>query len=293
MSKKFQIKQSNKVKKENDNNLYVPTVLSLLEHDETIMSDVQKAILIEEIEELPQIQEGQINLAGIYAYDLGDKLEVKAYIRNGLSTGVKLETIPFVIQNSKEEILAYQIFSLEDLGEIPAHSARPIKVYFDKKNLRVDSIPADDWKIAFDARVKAKRTINTQYENLPEGIEIDDKLVFDKFLNELPELKEGEFTISTFSVGIQKGGNILVTLVMRNGTEKPITIEKMPVTLKDANGTVVKAELFDLGKFSISPFMAKVCNLAFPTGVNVEQDTRLEGWTVSFQLEPVGNDANK
>lgn len=283
MVKKVQNNEQDEVKK--DEVLEVPTVLSLLEHDENVMSDVQKEILEEEIAELPPIQEGQLNVAGIYAYDLGEKVEVKVYIRNGLSKKVNFGYIPFFILNSKEETLAYQIFNLESLGDIPPHSARPVKLYFEKKNVNVDQIPIDDWKIAFDTKLQVARRVKTEYENLPRDIEVEDKLVFDNFLKELPELKEGEFSVSTFSVGVQKSGNILVTLVMRNGTNKPIQLDKIPLSIKDANGTVVKSQLFKLNSFFVSPFKAKVCNFAFPINLKVEQDIALENWSVSFKLE--------
>lgn len=276
----------------NDHKLYVPTVLSLLEHDENVMSDVQKEILEEEIAELPQIVEGQLNVAGIYVYDLGEKLEVKAYIRNGLSEKVILRKVPFYISNSKDEILAQQMFNLESLGEIPPHSARPVKLFFEKKNVKVDKIPMDDWKVVFDARLRATKTVKTQYEDLPEGIDIGDKLVFDNFLNELPELNEGEVSISTFSIGIQKGGNIIVTLVVRNGNNQSINMEKIPVTLKDGSGTVVKSELFTLNNFKVDALKARICNLVFPTGVNVEEDIALKDWSVKFGLEELGSKSN-
>lgn len=290
MEKKM--KEANSKVNANDDKLYVPTVLSLLEHDENVMSDVQKEILEEEIAELPQIVEGQLNVAGVYVYDLGEKLEVKAYIRNGLSEKVILRKVPFYILNSKDEILAQQMFNLESLGEIPPHSARPIKLYFEKQNVKVDTIPMDDWKVQFDSRLKASKTVKTQYEDLPEDIDIEDKLVFDNFLNELPELNEGEVSVSTFSVGIQKGGNILVTLVVRNGNNQSINMEKIPVTLKDGNGTVVKSELFELKNFTVNALKARVCNLVFPTGVNVEEDVALKDWSVSFRLEELGSQSN-
>lgn len=65
--------------------------LSLLEKDQDVMSKVQKEILEEELDELVPIKEGEINVAGIYAYDLGDKYEVKAYLRNGIEKQINLK----------------------------------------------------------------------------------------------------------------------------------------------------------------------------------------------------------
>jgi len=287
MVKNVQNKKLNTVKKIEDDKLEVPTVLSLLDYDENVMSDVQKEILEEEISELEPIKEGQLNVFGIYAYDLGDKFEVKVYIRNGLSSSIKLGYMPFIILNSKNKTLAYQIFNLESLGEIPSHAARPVKLYFQKKNVYVDSIPMDDWYVAFDTRVDVKRRVKVEYENLPKDIGVEEKIVFDNFLKELPELNEGEFTVSTFSIGVQKNGNILVTLVIRNGTNKQISLDKIPMTVKDANGTVVKSNLFKLNDLSIGAHRARVCNFAFPTGLTLEEDVALNNWTVEYKLQKV------
>lgn len=107
--------------------------LSLLEKDQDVMSKVQKEILEEELDELVPIKEGEINVAGIYAYDLGDKYEVKAYLRNGIEKQINFEEIPFKIINSKGELLASQTFDLKSMGNIPSYCARPCVLYFDKK----------------------------------------------------------------------------------------------------------------------------------------------------------------
>lgn len=284
MVKKAQRNESDKAKKVKDIREEVPTVLSLLEHEAVVMSDVQKEVLQDEVSELPAIKEGDINVSGVYAYDLEDKIEVKIYIRNGLSQNVNFDYIPFIIVNSKGDVLAYQMFNLKELGDIPPHSARPWKLYFDKVNV-YSKIPMDDWKISFDSGLKVEEFIDVEYENLPEGIGAQEKSVFDKFLMELTKLKTGEFSVSTFSLGIQKDGNMLVTLLMRNGSAKPIKIDKIPVTVKDTKGNVIKSNLFELDEFIVSPFKAKICNFAFPTTLKLEEDVALNEWNVSFKLE--------
>ncbi len=287
MAKKIQKNETNKAEDINTETLEVPTVLSLLENDDNVMSDVQKDILEDEISELPPIKEGQLNVSGVYAYDLGEKLEVKVYIRNGFSEEIVLDNVPLVIYNSKNEMLAYQMFSLKKLGSIPPNGARPLKVYFEKKNVYVEKIPMDDWNIGFDTDIKAARKVNVNYEKLPKSIELEDKLVFDNFLRGLPDLKEGEFAISTFSVGIEKDGNIIVTLVMRNGNTKPIGLKEIPITVVDPNGNVVKSNLFKLEDFEVGGLSARIFNFAFPTNLKLEEAASLDDWKVTFNLEQV------
>jgi SLAP domain-containing protein len=292
MVDKSQNIEANNIENIEDNREYVSTSLSLLEHDKNVISDVQKEILKDEILELQQIKEGEVNIAGVYAYDLGEKVEVKVYIRNGLAKSVNFGNIPLLVSNSKNETLAYQVFNLSSLGNIPAHCARPVKLYFEKENVNVDKIDINDWNIAFDTKVKVSGKIKPGYENLPEEIAEKDKSIYDDFLSELPELKEGEFTISTFSIGLQKDGSILITVVMRNGNDKPINIQKLPITLKDARGITIKSEIFELKDFTVKPFKAKICNLVMPTTLRLEKEAALKNWSVSFTLENVGIKVN-
>ena len=278
--------------KENTSEEYVSTVLSLLDAEENIVSDVQKEIFEDEIKELPPIKKGHLNVSGVYVYEAEDKLEVKIYVRNGLSHNLNLTKIPFVIRNSKGDILASQEFNLASLGTLPPRSARPLKLYFDKKNVKVDKIPEDDWHIALNGKFVITSKIRPIYEGLSEEITVKDKLVFDKFLDELPEMEEGQFSISTFSIGLQKNGNILVTAVMRNATNKPITVDKIPMTVVDAKKRAVKSEKFVLENFTVNPYRARVCNFAFPTNVHPEEDTALNDWSVAYKLVDINGGKN-
>ncbi|MBV4419618.1 SLAP domain-containing protein [Clostridium tyrobutyricum] len=267
-----------------DNIEYVSTKLSLLDNDNVVISDVHKEILEDEIKELPPIKEGQLNVSGVYIYDQGDKYEVKIYVRNGISDNLNLEDIPLVIKNSKDEILASQQFDFRGLGQLPPHSVRPIKVYFDKKNVKVDSIPEDDWEIALNGTFKVTKKVRPIYEGLPENIEDNDRKVFEDFLSGLPELEEGQFSISTFSIGINTDGSILATCVMRNAAQKPIVIKKIPITLLNDKNQVVMSNKFELADFEISPYRARLCNFSFQTGVKPEKAQELKGWSIAYKL---------
>lgn len=259
--------------------------LSLLEKDNVVMSNVQKEILEEELDELVPIKEGQINVAGIYVFDMGEEYEVKLYLRNGLAKEVNFEDVPFRIINSKGETLAYKIFDLRKLGNIPSYAARPWKLYFDKEDdLKVDKIDSDDWKIVFDSNIKALRNIEVEYENLPEGIDESSKKVYDEFLKELPDIKEGEVSFSTFSIGVSKEGTLLVTIVIRNASKKAVNIEKLPMSVKDEKDRLVVSEVFEIDDLKVMPLKAKVCNFAFKMNVTPESNIPLDSWKIEYQV---------
>ncbi|WP_446898508.1 SLAP domain-containing protein [Clostridium sp. LBM24168] len=266
-----------------DEERYVPTRLSLLDKDDVVISDVHKEILEDEIKQLPPIRQNELNVSGVYIYDQGDKYEMKVYVRNGLSENLNLEDIPFVIRNSKGDILASQIFDLRRLGQLPPHSVRPIKIYFAKENVKFDSIP-EDWELALNGTFKISRKVHPRYEGLPEKMSDKDRQVLEQFLEGLPELEEGEFSISTFSIGIDAEGSILVTCVMRNASLKPISLSKIPITLLNEDNVIVYSDEFQLDNFEVSPYRARLCNFAFPTNVKPDKPQELKGWSIAYKL---------
>jgi len=280
---RYMVKKTDNKLQDNDREDYVSTKLSLLEKDSVVVSDVQKEIMEDEVKELPPIKEGELNVSGVYLYEYEDKYEMKVYVRNGLSENLNLEDIPFVIKDSEGNIIADQIFDLRKLGQLPPHSVRPIKVYFDKKNVKFDIIP-ENWELALSGTFKISRKVRTRYEGLPEDIEDKDRQVLEQFLEGLPELEEGEFSISTFSIGINTDGSILATCVMRNASLKPISLSKIPVTLLNEDNVVVYSNQFELDNFEVSPYRARLCNFSFQTNIKPEKPQELKGWSIAYKL---------
>lgn len=277
------VKKVENSEKQNDKNQYVSTKLSLLGKDDVVISDVHKEIMEDEIRELPPIKEGQLNLSGIYIYDVGSKYEVKIYVRNGLPDNLNLEDIPIVIRNSKGEVLASKMFDFRKLGELPPHSVRPLKLYFDKEDFKADAIP-DDWEVALNGTFKITRKVKPVYEKLPENIEDKDRQVLEQFLEGLPEIEEGQFSISVFSIGINTNGNVLVTCVARNASPKSIELNKIPITVLNEDSRIVYSNQFELDDFQISPYRARLCNFAFPTDIRPEKPQELKGWSIVYKL---------
>ncbi|MFD3155974.1 SLAP domain-containing protein [Haloimpatiens sp. FM7330] len=262
----------------------VDTELSLHPKQENVVSDFQKEFIEDEIKDLPPIKEGDINVSAAYIYDIGDKYELSIYIRNGLTKPINLEKVPFDIVNSKDEVLASQIFDLKEMGKIPAHSVRPWKIYFDKENVNVDEIPQDDWKIVFDSRIKAIRYVKVQLEDLPEDIAEDKREMLQQYVNDLPKLKDGDFSISTFYVKEEEDGSLGVTLIMRNGTNKAVELGKLPVTIYDAEGKLATKGVFENINVQINPYKATVREFVFLKEQRLPGDFNFEKWTVKFEV---------
>lgn len=261
----------------------VKTELSLLQRNEDIISDVQKEILEEEISELHSIKENDINISTVYIFDNGEELESKVYFRNGLNRDVNFEFVPLILLNSKEEEIASNTFDLREMGNIPPGGARPWKIYFDKKLVKMEKFENEHCKIVFDHKLKAVNYADIEYEQIPQMFE-GYRSVFEKFLYELPRIEKGQLSISTFDLVLSEDGKIIITLVIRNSTGKDIQLNEIPITIKDENDTIVTSNKFLLDNFMVKTMKAKICNLVIETDMKVENGVSMKDkWKVIFQ----------
>lgn len=259
--------------------------LSLTEREESIISNVQKGNLLEELNSFPSIYEGEINIAGVYAFDMGKFWEVKAFLRNGTNGPVNFENVALVITNSKKEILADQFFHMQDVGDIPPYSARPYKLKFYKTSIHVKKIPSDDWIIAFDRRkTTTAHYENFEFEGLQEELSKENISILNRFLRELPKVEQGKIDIAKFSIGIGADGKIMISMVARNGFHLPLTIGKLPVTVKNEEGNVIFSAIFDLQNVKINPEKARLLTLTGDTGIHPDKDMDLSNCTIEFRI---------
>ncbi|AEB75412.1 hypothetical protein ADU80_05980 [Clostridium botulinum] len=262
----------------------IKTEISVHPGMEGSISKFQMECLEDEIKILPDIKDGEVDVNTDFFFDLGDKYEASVFIRNGLATGINLEKIPFIVLGKNDEELGRKVFNLREVGEIPARSVRPWKIYFEKDELEVGENNLKDLKIIFDSRLKAAGVVKVRYENLPGGIQGQERKKYEDFLENLPLLREGQVTMTAYDVHITEEGKIAVELVIRNGRHNGVDVERVPLSVYDANHKLVVSGVFYLEDVSISPISAKVYSFSFSKEEILREDFDLKKWTVEFML---------
>jgi SLAP domain-containing protein len=261
----------------------IETKLSLPENLDNIVSDVQKEILNDEVAQLSPIKENDINISTVYVFENKDNIEAKVYFRNGLSRKINFEYLPLIMVNSKDEIIAKKTFNLKEMGDFPPDSARPWKLFFDKSEVNMNKFSPEDCKVIFDTGLKAVKyaPITLDEDSVGEKKYVS---MFQDFMKTLPGVKRDNISISKFKIALQEQGKIIVTLIVRNGCNKSINIEKLPITIKDEKGTIVASGIFETNGLKVEPMKARVCNFTFNTNVNMELEHSvvLDNWNVVF-----------
>ncbi|MBU3190275.1 SLAP domain-containing protein [Clostridium bowmanii] len=255
--------------------------LYLNDGHEAAHADAKKEFYREELESLPDMNEGDININTTYVFDLGDKVEVGIYFRNGLSKEINFDKLPLMILNSKDEVVANQIFELREVGNIPPYSAVPWKLYFDKKNIFIDTIALKDGlHIVFDTNIKAYNSANIEFENVPNDSEFK-KL--HKYLNEMLPITSGDVNVSLYKILSGESGELKISIIVRNASDKKIKVEKIPVTIKNIdNAKIVAVGTFDTSNIEINSLKAKFFNLEFKAEQLLEKGCNIDNLAIYF-----------
>lgn len=257
--------------------------LHLNEYDRGVMSDFQKEFLREELAELPPLGDEQVSIDGIYTFDVGDKIEVSVYLRNGMSSQINFHEVPLEIVSKNGDLLAKQTMDMKDFGMLPPFSARPYKVYFDKSNVFVDTILNDDFRIQFEESLSTINTIKLEFEELPEGIDHELKSSLVKFLDKLPLIKAGNVSIEIFKTLKCMDNSISIVFLICNGYDKTIKLEKFPIVVKDEQGKLVASGIFNIENVIVNPHKARVYDFTITEDHIVNKDFDIECCTVHFK----------
>jgi SLAP domain-containing protein len=243
-----------------DKNEYVDLKLSLEPEKMSTMSEIHKEYIIDEISKLPPLKPGQINLNAVYAFDMGDKLEVHAYVRNANSIAINFGKVQLKIINTKHEIIAKQIFQLSSIGDIPPFSVRPFKVFFDKSNVYTNDIKNEKWKLVFDSNFAIKNTVKIELENI-QPVHLEECKTF---LKNLPNIDQGNISISLYKVNKRENDDLAISVLIRNATDKGLNISKLPINIKDIeNNQALISGVFNIEKIVVNPYKAQIINLVF------------------------------
>lgn len=259
--------------------------LSLEPERGQIISKVQKEIIEEDLKNLDPLKENDINISTTYVFDMGDKLEASIFFRNGLSNPINFDELALTLVNSKNEEVATEIFLLREVGTIPGKSARPWKLYFDKEKMAKVPDTLEDYKVIFNKDIKAISTVEVEFENIPSNMNMDLQRNLQKYLKSLPIIKKGDVTFNTYEVKLKNDSSIVITIVVRNGAEKKVKVEQLPITLYDANYKKVSSMLLDINNLDISPLKARVYNLVLNFDPEKYSEYNFEKLSVQFEKE--------
>lgn len=204
---------------------------------------------------------------------------VKAFFRSSLSQPIELGEIELFILDKEDNRVASQTFNFKELGVIPPESARPWVFNFNPTSIEAEEAPADGWKIAFNLislRGHQLDLDDTWKTQLPK--EQQESLA--NIVKDLPKLGKTEVNFTGLQAKLQEDNSLHTSIFIRNGNDKAINLEQLPLEIVDARGELVAKGSFKLDPIlTVQPNSTKPWTFIFPADLVTAEGMDLSRWT--------------
>lgn len=240
--------------------------------------------------ELQPLKPNQLSLSAINIEEnpRNGAWNVKVFFRSSLPEPIELGEIELLILDKDDKRLASQTFHFQDLGVIPAESARPWVFEFDKSSIEpgVEEVPKEDgWKIAFNLISLRGHQLDldeTWKQQLPQ----DQQEALEKIVKDLPKLGKTEVNFTGLQAKLQNDKSLHVSIFIRNGNDKAINLEQLPLEIIDARGKQVAKGSFKLEPvLTVQPNTTKPWTFIFPAQLVDVKGIDLSRWTARVPQE--------
>ncbi|OPJ65084.1 SLAP domain-containing protein [Clostridium oryzae] len=249
-------------------------------------SSFRMGLMEEEVKEINEkfpLEENSVNIQLAYANETDEGLEVSFYIRSTMKNNINFEIIPLELIKDGQ-VVGSQVFNLSAIGNVPAYSAVPYTVEFDKKSLKTDDF--SDLKVVFSQAnaLKALKTLDLDISNIPEQLQYKYKKQLEEYSKSLPRVRKDSIDLHVYTVSFDEDKNLDVVMLIRNGYDKEIKIEKFPITIYDKNNTVIyTGEYYSEEGIVISASTSKLITITFDEVFLLNNEGDLSEFRVEFK----------
>lgn len=271
------VKSSGKSSKQ-DANRDVETKLSF--HPEWNVPQEQKYVFNFLANDLAPLKPNQLSLSAInIETGAAGSWNVKAFFRSSLAEAIELGDIELLILDKDDNRLASHYFDFKELGVIPAESARPWIFNFPKATITAEDVPAEGWKISFNLLSLRGHQLDlddTWKKQLPETEQ--EKLA--EIVKTMPKLGKTEVNFTGLQAKLNDDNSLHASIFIRNGHDKAINLEQLPLEIMDARGVVVAKGSFKLDPvLTVQPNTTKPWTFIFPDSLVSADGMDLSRWT--------------
>ncbi|MED2970917.1 accessory Sec system S-layer assembly protein [Bacillus sp. OV194] len=232
--------------------------------------------------QLPKLKPNQISISKIDVVSDDDSFMVNAFIRNTLSKSIRFEEVTLLLLDTEGTVFARKTFDLELMGDLPANTCQPWIFLFSEEDLLGNGFPAEEeWRIAFELKKKApsehQLMLHESWENSLNDMQ---KTRLYEMVNNLPPLTAGEINFMGIEARIGENSDLSVTLLIRNGSDKDIKVEQLPLCFEDASGELTAKGAFQLTDFEVKANTSKPWTFIFPEALLLNKTPDLSAWKV-------------
>ena len=256
-------------------------ITKLSYHPEWNVPNEQQYIFKFLANELQPLKPNQLSLSAINIEEdtMSGNWNVKAFFRSSLNQAIELGQIELIILNAQGERIAAQAFDFKALGTIPAESARPWVFTFNKESIDATEIPGEGWQLAFNLISLRGHQLDLD-ESWKKSLPKEQQEALANIVKDLPQLGKTEVNFTGLQVKLQENGNMAASIFIRNGNDKAINLEQLPLEITDANGQQVAKGSFKMEPvLTVQPNSTKPWTFIFPSELVNAENADLSRWT--------------
>ena len=226
--------------------------------------------------ELPPLKPNQVSLSGIDIKLIDDgRWIVTAFVRNSLAKPIRFDDTPLLLLDTEGKVLVRKAFPLQEIGEVPKETSIPWVFSFEKDEVDGKTLPSSGWKLAFELKQKHSLDLEETWE---KSLATEQKEQLEAMIQKNPPPKPGEINFMGIQAKRVEGGKLYVTLLIRNGSQKTINLEQLPLVVEDASGDVVAKGGFKLGSLEVKANTSKPWTFIFPENLILKEELDLTKW---------------
>ena len=256
-------------------------ITKLSYHPEWNVPNEQQYIFKFLANELQPLKPNQLSLSAINIEEdmMSGNWNVKAFFRSSLNQALELCQIELIILNAQGERIAAQVFDFKALGTIPAESARPWVFTFNKESIDTTEIPGEGWQLAFNLISLRGHQLDLD-ESWKKSLPKEQQEALANIVKDLPKLGKTEVNFTGLQMKLQENGNLAASIFIRNGNDKAINLEQLPLEITDANGQQIAKGSFKMEPvLTVQPNSTKPWTFIFPAELVNAENADLSRWT--------------
>ena len=230
--------------------------------------------------DLAPLKPNQLSLSAINIEPAANgSWNVKAFFRSSLSEAIELGEIKLLILDKDDNRLASHYFDFKELGVIPAESARPWIFTFPKSAISADEVPGEGWKISFNLLSLRGHQLDLD-ETWKKQLPASEQEKLAEIVKTLPKLGKTEVNFTGLQAKVNEDNSLHASIFIRNGHDKAINLEQLPLEIIDARGEIVAKGSFKLQPvLTVQPNTTKPWTFIFPAELVSAEGIDLSRWT--------------
>jgi len=263
---------------EESSNEEVETELSL--HPSWKLDEEQMYVYRFMNNEHPPLKPNQISLGAFELNKLEHEVAAGAFVRNSLNKKINFNNTTILLIDEHGTKIGRKEFDLSKIGELPARSSRPNVFIFEKKDLYIplEDVPTEGWNLAFELKKPAQKHSLDLADSWEKSMANEEIESLQKYTESLEPPKSGEVNFLGLKAVQNDNGDLHVTMLIRNGSEKSINLQQLPLHVEDASGEVIARGGFQLEDFEVKANTSKPWTFIFPRAMIDKDEIDLSKW---------------